>query len=292
MLELYITANPENKCLDIKKNRFGNRSEIHFKFGLGVYAVNLLADDLGPILREMIAKFNPRWIQAGDYGFIINFDALREEIGSSPELDRWTGSTGFTPMNIKMSVSSVINIPEVSLNEYLIEFSFPPPFEDEENKLWIPPLIDKSLRLFKKDHPQMHYTAFIMMQFGKGKAYSSIVAAIKKAFEDFGVIALRADDKTYHPDLYYNILTYIHGCGIGVAIFDRIESDEYNPNVSLELGYMLALDRPLCILKDQSLPKLPSDIVGRLYVPFDTHNPKLTISRAVTKWLEERGYRK
>ena len=137
-----------------------------------------------------------------------------------------------------------------------------------------------------------NYTAFIMMQFGSGKAYDSIVLATKKAFKEFGITAIRADDKSYHPDVYYNIMTYLHGAGIGIAIFDRIQSDIYNPNVSLELGYMLALGKPLCLLKDQTLPRLPTDIVGRLYVSFDTHNPKATITAGVTKWLEERGYYK
>ena len=160
MLNLYITFNSEKKCLDIAKSRSGNRAEIWFHFGLGVYGEELLPDDLGPTLRTMISEISPRWIQAGDYGFIINFDALREEIGSAPELDRWTGSSGFTPKNIVMTVNTVADIPGLSLKEYVIKFSFPPDFGEDEGHLIHPPLISDSLRRFKKDYPQMNYRVY------------------------------------------------------------------------------------------------------------------------------------
>ena len=41
-------------------------------------------------------------------------------------------------------------------------------------------------------------------------------------------------DKEYHEDLLPNILIYLHGCGMGVAVFERIEAEDFDPNVSLE----------------------------------------------------------
>ena len=40
---------------------------------------------------------------------------------------------------------------------------------------------------------------------------------------------LRADDFVFHDDLYWNVLTCIHGCDLGIAIFDRVESNILNP---------------------------------------------------------------
>ena len=74
---------------------------------------------------------------------------------------------------------------------------------------------------------------------------------MRTALGRHGIVGLRADDKEYNPSLFDNVQTYLHGCGLGVAIFERIEEDAFNPNVALEVGYMMAMDKPVCLLKDQ-----------------------------------------
>jgi hypothetical protein len=39
-------------------------------------------------------------------------------------------------------------------------------------------------------------------------------------------------------------------CHFGVAVFEQVVETDYNPNVSLELGYMLAQDKRLLLLED------------------------------------------
>jgi len=97
----------------------------------------------------------------------------------------------------------------------------------------------------------------------------------------------RADDKQYHEDLYWNVLTYMHGCGYGVAIVDRIEEDEFSPNVAFEIGYMKGLNKNVCILKDKNLKELPADLLGKLYKPFDPQNPENTIRESLSEWLSD-----
>jgi nucleoside 2-deoxyribosyltransferase len=82
----------------------------------------------------------------------------------------------------------------------------------------------------------------------------------------------------------------MHGCGFGIAVFDRIEEESFNPNISLEVGYMLALKKPLCILKDRTLKTLHSDLVGRLYRVFDPLDPKATIYAQIAPWLRDKGF--
>jgi len=74
------------------------------------------------------------------------------------------------------------------------------------------------------------------MQFGKTKAHNKIVTAIKSELQKHEIIGLKANDARYHDDLLYNVLTYIYGCGFGVAVFERIEDENFNPNVSFEVG--------------------------------------------------------
>ena len=149
--------------------------------------------------------------------------------------------------------------------------------------------ITASLANFREDYPDPSRLAFIMMQFGQSIAHTSIVGAVRSSLQDHGFLALRADDKEYHDDLFFNILTYIYGCRFGIAVFERIDDNSFNPNVSLEVGYMIGIGRPVCYLKDKTLPSLQSDLIGKLYRQFDAHDPGGTIPSALTKWMRDKG---
>src|SRR5262249_20653018 len=97
-----------------------------------------------------------------------------------------------------------------------------------------PPALIESLARFKKDHLEIR-TAFVMMQFGETSLHSAIFEAIRSALAVHDIRALRADSKQYHDDLFPNVLTYVYGCTFGIAVFERIEQDAFNPNVSLEV---------------------------------------------------------
>ena len=157
-----------------------------------------------------------------------------------------------------------------------------------DNVMAPPPEITESLQRYRVDYPAATSTAFIMMQFGATKAHDAIVTSIRSALEPHGIVAVRADDKDYHDDLFPNILTYIYGCTFGIAVFERLQSDQFNPNVSLEVGYMLAFGKPVCLLKDSTLTTLNTDLIGKLYKPFDPQEPKRSIPSQLTKWCEDR----
>ena len=128
-----------------------------------------------------------------------------------------------------------------------------------------------------------------MMQFGKTKTHNEIVEAIRYALDSHGIMGVRADDKQYHDDLFPNVMTYLYGCGFGIAVFERIEAEEFNPNVSLEVGYMLALKKPVCLLKDRTLKTLHTDLIGKLYKVFDPQNSTETIPEEINQWLSDKG---
>lgn len=52
---------------------------------------------------------------------------------------------------------------------------------------------------------------------------------------------------------------------------------------------MMALKRPVCLLKDKTLRELPSDLVGRLYKPFDPQDPNKSIPPVLRQWLGDKG---
>lgn len=149
--------------------------------------------------------------------------------------------------------------------------------------------IQESLRNFKKEHPDSSKMCFIMMKFGETSAHSRIVKTIKEALASHGLEGVRSDDKQYHDDLFPNVLTYVYGCGFGVAVFERIEAEQFNPNVSMEVGYMLAIGKEVCLLKDKTLKTLQTDLLGKHYRQFDPQDPERTIPNELFRWLSDKG---
>ncbi len=152
-----------------------------------------------------------------------------------------------------------------------------------------PTEIRESLHAFREKYPDPSRVAFIIMRFGKTPAHARIVSGIKTALLKHGITALRADDFEFHGDLFLNILTYIYGCGFAVAFFERIQSDDPNPNVALEVGYMLALRKNVCLFKDQTLKALPTDLISKLYRDFDQSDPDQSIPAPLENWLISKG---
>lgn len=151
------------------------------------------------------------------------------------------------------------------------------------------PEIASGLEKFRADYPIGQKTAFIIMQFGNTKPHQAIVDCIKDTLKKHGITALRADDKEYMEDLFPNIKTYMHACDFGVAVYDRITEDDFNPNVSLEVGYMLGMGKKVLLLKDQTLKALQTDLTGKLYKAFDTTDIDNSLPRHIDKWLSDRG---
>lgn len=151
------------------------------------------------------------------------------------------------------------------------------------------PEIASGLEKFRRDYPIGKRTAFIIMQFGSTKLHSDIVSSIKDVLKSHNITALRADDKEYMDDLFPNIKVYMHACDFGIAVFDRITKDDFNPNVTLEVGYMLGMGKDVLLLKDKTLESLSTDLTGRLYKQFDTTDVQNTLPQQIEKWLLDKG---
>lgn len=76
----------------------------------------------------------------------------------------------------------------------------------------------------------------------------------------------------------------------GIAVIERLEEDAFNPNVSLEVGYMLALGKSVCLLKDSTVRTLQADLIGKLYREFDPQDPRKTIPPQVLAWMDDKGF--
>jgi hypothetical protein len=156
----------------------------------------------------------------------------------------------------------------------------------------IPPnhhFLEPYLRNLLADHSPIERNIFLIMRFKEEKPFQEIVVAIQSVCATHGLNVLRADDKAYTDDLWDNVMTYAYGSITAIAVFDHINYREFNPNVSLEIGFMLAQCKRVLLLKDKSIPVMPTDIIGKIYRPFDTYEPQKTIVPQVEKWLADCG---
>lgn len=146
--------------------------------------------------------------------------------------------------------------------------------------------LEPHLREFLNDHPDPERNVFVMMRFLNSEQLDEAHLAVKETLAERGFHAVRADDRDYTGELWSNIEVYLTCSRYGIAIFEDIERRDFNPNVSLELGYMLGRRKRCLILKEQRLPDLPSDVIHRLYKPFDMFNVKSSVSREVARWVD------
>ena len=138
---------------------------------------------------------------------------------------------------------------------------------------------------------------FIMTPFRENIRYRSTIKTIKCELQKYNLKGWVASDKKLHSQLWSNVQCFLLGCRFGIAIFTRDEKKEedkvifhdsvYNPNVSLELGYMISRGKEVLILKYKELNQLPTDMVGSLYKNFDLDNPDTTLPDIIKQWVKQ-----
>lgn len=133
---------------------------------------------------------------------------------------------------------------------------------------------------------QFDRNVFIMMRYRSGPHFINIEDSLKKSLAKYGLIARLAKDRAFSDDLWENIQIYMRFSRFGVCVFEEIDEREFNPNISLELGYMYALDRRCLLLKDRRMPRLPTDTCGKIYKDFDIYNLASSIESQITDWCE------
>jgi hypothetical protein len=154
-----------------------------------------------------------------------------------------------------------------------------------EEHRYLEPYIKKLL----DDYSPLERNVFLIMRFKNEPPFSDIVDTIQSVCKKRGLNISRSDDKSYSDDLWDNVMTYMYGSTYAIAVFDQINYREFNPNVALEVGFMLAQNKRILLLKDQAIPVMPTDIIGKIYKSFDTYRPRETIPPQLEKWFIDCG---
>jgi hypothetical protein len=123
---------------------------------------------------------------------------------------------------------------------------------------------------------------FLMMRFRDANKDLSdfVIETLKNA----GLKGIRADHPAWNiTNNVYNPIAVLYCCKYGIALFDEAETNQaYNPNVIYELGMMHCLTRECLILRNDSLPAPPFDLIKDLYMPY---KGDLAVRTNVRRWL-------
>lgn len=95
-----------------------------------------------------------------------------------------------------------------------------------------------------------------------------------------------ASDRMIVDDLWANVAAHMWGCRYGIAFFEDRRGHGINYNLTIEVGGMLIAGRRLALFKDESIERLPTDLVGKIYKDVNVDSRE-SITAAVHTWLRE-----
>jgi hypothetical protein len=158
-------------------------------------------------------------------------------------------------------------------------------------ELGAPPSLVSVLRPFLSSHP-FERNVFGMTRFPDEETKDSI-DPVKPALEMarhvcdlHGLEFHLASDRAIHDDLWTNITAHMWASRYGIAFFEDLATPKrgVNYNLTIEVGGMLMTGRRCALLKDESIKRMPTDLVGQIYKPVTLKKPA-TVETALHAWL-------
>jgi hypothetical protein len=159
--------------------------------------------------------------------------------------------------------------------------------------------LSAQIRRFCDDSP-FERNVFVMMKFPDKtsmparhvRLLDDVWDVISSQAARHGLETRRADQRSYHDQLWENICVYIIGSRYGIAVLEDEVASELNPNVALEYGFMKALDHPVAVVRSSRFNHSRGDRSGN-------HAKTLVINggtlrgapqrQAVGDWFKEQG---
>jgi hypothetical protein len=154
-----------------------------------------------------------------------------------------------------------------------------------------PPELLPALRSFPEDHP-FDSNVFGMTRFPDEQDEAdpdpirAALDAARGACAAHGLEFHLASDRMIVDDLWANVAAHMWGCRYGIAFFEDRQGRGINYNLTIEVGGMLVAGRRLALLKDESIERLPTDLVGKIYKEIDLDEQE-SIAAAVHSWLRD-----
>ncbi|MGC2110215.1 MAG: hypothetical protein WA655_11910 [Candidatus Korobacteraceae bacterium] len=133
---------------------------------------------------------------------------------------------------------------------------------------------------------------FVIMRYGLGDVYKNLERLIRETVQSYGFEAVLAKDKLFWSDKWRNIEFFMQHARYGIVVLEQMQEPQLNPNVTVEMGYMLGLGKPCLLLRERSFHALPGDLLNQLYEPFDSGQLRKTVTQSIETWLRKLGHQK
>jgi len=152
-----------------------------------------------------------------------------------------------------------------------------------------------AMRRFHEDIP-FEKSVFVMMKFPDAqindmhrRLLNDIWRVISDTLGQRGLMARRADLSTYYDQLWENVCVHMFGSKYGMAILEDRVASELNPNVTLEYGFMKALNRTVGLFRADDFRHDRADLTGKLTKSFSIDaNDRLnepSLKSTIHDWL-------
>lgn len=152
-----------------------------------------------------------------------------------------------------------------------------------------------AIRHFHQD-TSYESSVFVMMKFPDAQMndlhrqlLNDIWRVISDTVGQRGFKARRADLATYYDQLWENVCVHMFGSKYGMAILEDHVASELNPNVTLEYGFMKALNRTGGLFRAEDFRHDRADLTGKLSKSFSIDaSDKLnetSLKNAIHDWL-------
>jgi len=142
---------------------------------------------------------------------------------------------------------------------------------------------NKLMKDFKSDFPY-DKNVFIMIKYSDADYFKNIEETITKALKNSNLTGHFAKDSGKCKTLWNNVELYMNCCKYGIIVFEEIDRRTINPNISIELGYMLGQQKRCLVLKEKRMTDLPTNIGGLIYHEFDFLKLE-TLNSEIENWI-------
>ena len=153
-----------------------------------------------------------------------------------------------------------------------------------------PPELLNPIRAFLHDYP-FDRNIFAMTRFPESDEsvpdpVAVVLPVAREVCAQHGFTLHLASDRAIVDDLWGNVLAHMWASRYGLAIVEDRLGRGMNYNLTIEIGGMLTTGRRTALLKDASIARLPTDLVGKIYKDVDLENPS-TVREQVHRWLRD-----
>ncbi|MEU0499120.1 hypothetical protein [Mycobacterium sp. NPDC006124] len=115
--------------------------------------------------------------------------------------------------------------------------------------------------------------------------FAQLILKLRGATAAHGLKLQVASDGMAEDTLWANVVTYMWACKYAIVLMDSADG-VLNSNVLIEIGGMLMTGRRCAILRDKSVPAMPSDLVGHIYKSADLADHNSSVA-AIHQWIRD-----